>query len=149
MPPETARFALAAARAVSRVIDGDAIVIDTISGRYYSLEGTGETAWTLLVASHSVGEVAAALRERYEVGAADVEADVSRLADELLAENLIEPAPEGAIGAPQAEVEARDPRLPYSPPLVTIFRDMEDLLAFDPPLPSASASVWTAEPDKL
>ena len=42
---ETTRFRLASERAVAKVIDEDAIVIDTITGRYYSLEGPGEAAW--------------------------------------------------------------------------------------------------------
>ena len=60
MLPEDSRFRLAGDRAVARVIDGDAIVIDTLTGRYYSLEGPSQTAWSLLVASRSLDEVAAA-----------------------------------------------------------------------------------------
>jgi hypothetical protein len=139
MLPEETRFRLATERAAAKVIDGDAIVIDTVSGRYYSLEGTGEAAWSLLTASFSLREVA----DSYETGEADVLADVSRLAEELVAERLIEEAPEAPAGEPPQP--GAGPRPPYTAPAVTIFRDMEDMLAFDPPLPQA-AGVWTPKP---
>ena len=144
MHPEETRFRLAADRAVAKVVDGDAIVIDTVTGRYFSLEGTAEAAWSLLVGFHSPAEVAAALGERYETGGADVLADVSRLVEELVAQNLLVEAPGAeAVDGPGFE----GPRLPYAAPELTVFTDMEDLLAFDPPLPVADVSVWTAKPD--
>ena len=144
MLPETTRFRFAAERAVAKVIDGDAIVIDTVTGRYYSLEGTAEVAWSLLTSSLTIGEVADALRARYETGDADVVGDVSRLAQELLDESLVVEAPEAEASTPPPSEEKADE---YSAPTLTIFRDMEDLLAFDPPLPVADVSVWTTKPD--
>ena len=148
MLPDTSRFRLAADRAVAKVIEDDAIVIDTITGRYYSLEGTGETAWSLLVDSHSLAEVADALRQRYDTVEADVVADVARLAEQLLEEKLLVPALEGAPSPPLPHDTGS--RGPYLPPELTVFRDMEDLLAFDPPLPAADPALWAAgsEPDK-
>ncbi len=144
MLPETTRFRFAAERAVAKVIDGDAIVIDTVTGRYYSLEGTAEVAWSLLTSSLTIGEVADALRARYETGDADVVGDVSRLAQELLDESLVVEAPDAEASTPPPSEEKADE---YSAPTLTIFRDMEDLLAFDPPLPVADVSVWTTKPD--
>jgi hypothetical protein len=147
MLPEDSRFRLADDRAVARVIDGDAIVIDTITGRYYSLEGPSQTAWSLLLASLSLGEVAAALRERFETGDADVLADVGRVAEELVAEKLLVPVERGSGVAPSPPPSSNEgPRAAYTAPAVTVFRDMEDLLAFDPPLPVSDVTVWTADP---
>ncbi|HEX4521458.1 MAG TPA: PqqD family peptide modification chaperone [Gaiellaceae bacterium] len=146
MHPESARFRLAADRAVAKVIDGDAIVIDTITGRYYSLEGASETAWTLLCASYSLAEAAEALKARYETGGADVISDLGTLATELVAENLLVPA--DGVEPPAAPTRPDGPPVPYTTPALTVFRDMEDLLAFDPPLPVSDVSVWTAGPDR-
>jgi len=143
MLPEETRFRFAAGRAAAKVIDGDAIVIDTVTGRYYSLEGIGEVTWSLLTASLSLREVADSLALRFETGEADVLADVMRLAEELVAENLIEEASEASPG--ELPPVGEEPRLPYSTPTVTVFRDMEDMLAFDPPLPQA-VGVWTPRP---
>ncbi|HWE81416.1 MAG TPA: PqqD family protein [Gaiellaceae bacterium] len=129
---------------MARVIDGDAVVIDTITGRYYSLEGPSETAWSLLVASASLAEIAAAMRERFDVGEADVPGDLERLASELVAENLLRPT-----DSPGEKPEPYDgEKAPYVTPTVTVFHDMEELLAFDPPLPVADVSVWTAERER-
>jgi hypothetical protein len=144
MPPETARFRFASERSVAKVIDGDAIVIDTVTGRYYSLEGTAETAWSLITSSLSLAEVADALRARFETGDADVLGDVTRLAQELLDEHLIVEAPDAEAAPPAASDE---PPAGYTTPTLTVFKDMEDLLAFDPPLPVVDVGVWTAKPD--
>jgi hypothetical protein len=141
--PETTSFALAADRAVAKVIDGDAVVIDTVTGRYYSLEGVGETAWSLIVSSVPLREAAAIMRERYETGDADVVADLTELAEKLLEENLI-------VEAPEAQLAALPPggaKGAYSKPELVVYRDMEDLLAFDPPLPAADLKVWSAPDD--
>ena len=144
MLPESTRFRFASECAVAKVIDGDAIVIDTVTGRYYSLEGTAEVTWSLLTSSLTIGEVADALRGRYETGDADVAGDVGRLAQELLDESLVVEAPDAEASTPPLPAEKPGR---YSAPTLTVFRDMEDLLAFDPPLPVADVSVWTAKPD--
>ena len=146
MPPEDERFKLAGGRAVAKVIDGDAIVIDTVTGRYYSLVGTGETVWSLLVSSLTLEEIAEALRERYDTGDADVLAEVRRLAKELVDENLLVPA--AAADAQLRPTASAAGPAAYAPPEVTVFHDMEDLLAFDPPLPVSDVSVWGAGPSK-
>jgi hypothetical protein len=143
MPPEDRRYAFASERAAMKVIDGDAIVIDTVTGRYYSLEGTGEAAWSLLTASLALHEVAEQLARRYEAGDADVLADVTRLADQLVEENLLIVSDAQPATVPAAPAGDREP---YTAPALTVFRDMEDILAFDPPLPQPG-TVWTARPD--
>jgi hypothetical protein len=140
---ERTRLKLASGRAAAKVIDGDAIVIDTVTGRYYSLEGSGEAAWSLFVSSATLGEAAEALRARYDAADTDVLADVIRLAEQLLDENILELAPETA-GAVPVRTDNGAPQ-EYRPPAVTVFRDMEDLLAFDPPLPQTDTTVWSAE----
>jgi hypothetical protein len=142
--PDDVRFRFAAERAAAKIIDGDAIVIDTVTGRYYSLEGTAEAAWSLLTASLSLAEAARALAQRYEVSEAEALADLRTLADELLAENLLVPAPDAQ--APELGARQAAPA-PYTRPVLSVFRDMEDMLAFDPPLPQPDA-VWTARPPK-
>ena len=143
MFPDDTRFKFAAERAAAKVIGGEAIVIDTVTGRYYSLEGTGEAAWSLLTASLSLDEVAATLGEWFEADSADVLADVRNLAEELVEEHLLEVAPEGTAAGTAPELNGHASA--YAAPTLTVFRDMEELLAFDPPLPGANTTAWTAE----
>ncbi|MEI8104285.1 MAG: PqqD family protein [Actinomycetes bacterium] len=142
MLDDNARFEFAGDRAAAKVIDGDAIIIDTVSGRYYSLEGPAEVAWSLLATSASLAEVAQALRDRYDTTDADVLGDVRLLTEELLAENLLRVAAPGSASV-TAPPPTDAPRAPYSRPALVVFRDLENMLAFDPPLPHpADGAAW-------
>jgi hypothetical protein len=139
-PDHDRRYRLAADRAAAKVIDGEAIIIDLITGRYYSLEGPGADAWSLLAAGVPVAEVAGGLSASYEVDRDVALADTARLARQLLDEQLLAPADGDQPNPP--ELASAPERKPYRAPELTVFRDMEDLLAFDPPLPPTDTTVW-------
>lgn len=132
------RFRINDELTAAKVFDDEAIVINVVTGRYYDLEGTGALAWTLLVAGASAAEVSRALVERFEVDAVTAGADVDALIERLLAEELIVAAPEASASAAHPP-PASPPvgRIPYAPPALATYTDMEDLLTVDPPLPAA------------
>lgn len=117
---------------VAKVIDGELIVIRLDDGTYYSMAGAGATAWTLLVAGHDLGAVAAAVAGAYGIALAQAEADVSALVHELLDERLL--APTAGPAVPLAAL-APAGAAAYEPPRLEIYRDMGNLLALDPPTP--------------
>ncbi len=90
-----------------------------------------------------MAEAAAAVAAVFDVEGEIAEADLAGLVEELVAEGLlvpsVEPAPHGAP-APTAVAVGRS----YTAPSLSRFDDMEDLLAFDPPLPTShpAAGVW-------
>ena len=90
---EAGRYEMRTGEVVAEVIAGDAVVINLVTGIYYSLDGTGGHAWALLQHGHTSDEVAAALAERYEVDADEAKADVDALVAQLLEDNLIREAP--------------------------------------------------------
>ncbi len=51
----------------AKVIDGEAIIINLTKGTYYSLEGVGGAAWSMLAAGHSLDEAAQTLAKHYSV----------------------------------------------------------------------------------
>ncbi len=67
---------------------GDHLVLDLASGRYYGLGEAGGFIWQALDGERRLGEVAAAVVERYGVKRARAEADVLEFAAELLAAGL-------------------------------------------------------------
>ena len=73
----------------AKVIDGEAIVINLVLGRYYSLEGAAGTAWMLLSGGATAEETGAALAERFEIDPSVAAADAGRLLDDLVAEDLV------------------------------------------------------------
>ncbi len=83
------RFRVDPDKVVHETIEGEAILIHLDNGFYYSLDGTGAEIWGLLAGSRSVDETAGALAHEYDSD--EIAAEVRRIADELVAENLLEP----------------------------------------------------------
>jgi len=128
------RFRINEELTAAKVFDDEAVVINVVTGQYYDLGGSGALAWIMLSAGATPDEVADAFADHFEVDPGVARADVEALVDQLLAEELIVAAPD--VSAPMRPERPAE-RAPYSPPAMTIYRDMEDLLTSDPPLPAA------------
>ena len=124
----------------SKVMDGEAIIINLANGVYYSLDRAGGLVWEQIVASRSIDESVAAVVARYEVERDRAHADVLRLVGELVAEDLVVPY-DGPAHAPAAPPTGGEARAAYEPPALNVYRDMGDLLALDPPTPGLD-SPW-------
>lgn len=126
---------------VAKVMDGEAIIINLATGVYYSLDEAGAAMWELIEAGRHLHDVAVAIAARYEVTADQAAQDVLHLASELVREDLVEITATGDGGlhesAPPTGSKQR-----YSAPVLHAYRDMEDLLALDPPTPSLSDIPW-------
>jgi hypothetical protein len=142
---DSMRYRLNRGTAAGKVMEGEAIVINAVTGRYYSLDDAACVAWVYLAAGRPLSDVVAAIVGRYEVDAEVARTDVVALADRLVAEDLLVLAQDGATEDPVDESELPPDGgglRPYSAPELVTFSDMEDLLAFDPPLPVAEPHDW-------
>lgn len=74
---------------ISTTVDDDTVILDTASGRYFSLEGVGSTLWEVLQRPRSFGELLSAVLERYDVGAERAERDVRGLLTKLEEAGLV------------------------------------------------------------
>lgn len=74
---------------ISTTVDDDTVILDTASGRYFSLEGVGSTLWEVLQQPRSFGELLSAVVERYDVGAERAERDVRGLLTKLEEAGLV------------------------------------------------------------
>jgi hypothetical protein len=138
----TQRLQPHSADVASKVLDGEAIIINLANGVYYSLDKAGGLVWEQISARHTLGETVSAVVARYDVSHERAQVDVERLLGELLEEKLIAPVdgePPVIDGAPAVPAS----RLAYEPPVLNIYRDMGDLLALDPPTPGLD-SPWQA-----
>lgn len=140
MDPEP-RYIANSGAVAAKIIEGEAIVINVTTGRYYSFEAASAVAWVHLASGAPLDDAAAAIAARYDVAADMARADLQRLAGELVAAELVVAAPAGAAPAAGEDLEALEavPATPAPYPGLELltFDDMEDLLAFDPPLPAA------------
>lgn len=125
----------------AKVIGGEAIMINLLSGVYYSMDHVGGAIWELIESDHSIEELVTAITARYDVSREQAEADVQRFVEELMPENLIVASTDDAKPVPKPLAETQ-PRLVYEPPRLKIYRDMSDLLALDPPIPGLEETPW-------
>src|SRR5262245_11602755 len=74
---------------VAKILDGEAIIINLLTGAYYSTGGVGAAIWQCVEDQRTVAEIVAAITAAYDVSQSVAEQDVRRLLDELAAEELV------------------------------------------------------------
>ncbi len=121
----------------SKVVDGEAILINLSNGMYFSLDAVGGSIWTLVSDGHDLNTISTAVAQHYGVAEDTVANDIQTFAQTLVEEGLVvssdSEAPAGQP-APKLTPATGD----YATPQLTKFDDMVDLFALDPPLPELS-----------
>lgn len=74
---------------VTRLVDGMTVLLDTNSGRTFSLDDTGTHAWQALIEAPSVQAAVEQLEREYEAEPGVLERDVLTLIDRLAASQLV------------------------------------------------------------
>lgn len=115
-------------------IDGEIVIMNLERGSYFGLDAVGADIWRMAVAGTSGQTIAARIAAHFGLEAAIVEADVQALVAKALEHDLLVETAEAAADtdASEAVVSAGQ----YGTPELSVYSDMKDLLAFDPPLPS-------------
>ncbi len=132
-------------RAAGDVIDGEAIIIDLATGVYYSMQGIGGLIWSMIDARQSVGAMHDRIVATFDVDPDEARRDLHSVLDQLLAEGLVQRSAEGAEAGPA--VPADTVRTAYARPALQIYRDMQELLALDPPAPGMNRIAWNDKGD--
>ena len=123
---------------ISKIIDDEAIIIKLEKGVYYSLNELGSIIWKMIVEKNTSSSIVDYIHANYEVEISQVEQDVKNLLDKMYEEQLIIPSDESAVPT----VEPGSDNLPYASPQIEAYRDMQDLLALDPPVPGMNDVTW-------
>lgn len=76
---------------VFRELEGEAVLLDLGSGRYFGLNAVGTRIWMLLEAGSTVLEAAASVVTEFDADADQVARDVEELVAELSARGLLVP----------------------------------------------------------
>ncbi|HLM23249.1 MAG TPA: PqqD family protein [Propionibacteriaceae bacterium] len=117
---------------INEMIDGEAIIINLVSGSYYTLDSLGGEVWELLEKSPSVDDIVTQLSFRYDASDDVIRSAVENLLEQLSREQLI--APDDISGAasslPSGSRSAQ--LLPFRAPRLEKFTDMQDLILLDP-----------------
>lgn len=136
--------------AVFETFDDEIIIINMVTGSYYSLDATALGIWNLLQGQQSLSHVVRATQNAYQDDAETIESTVTKLVEELEGEGLlvrINATDAPVAAAPTASAPAAstsddgnaphngttpDSRPPFQAPKLTKFTDMQELLLLDP-----------------
>jgi hypothetical protein len=122
---------------IGKVMDGEAILINLATGCYYAIPDVGGLIWRAIEDHCSLAEIAGRVSDAYEVSPDRARTDVLELAGALMEQRVVAVSTEGR--ARGAVPPAPASRLAYSPPALSIYSDMRNLLALDPPMPTVDA----------
>jgi Coenzyme PQQ synthesis protein D (PqqD) len=130
-------------------IEGEVIIINLLSGTYYSVSGSGAEIWALLQSAEAVSseEIAEALGSVFDCSRAELERGVTQFLDELLREGLVADAGTG-VGTPRTLQlsENGQTRRPFEMPMLEKYTDMQDLVLIDP-VHQVDEAGWPRRPD--
>lgn len=124
----------------AKIIDDEAILINLSNGTFYTMDRVGAFIWSLIEGGYTLAKIIEALTNCYDVSAEQAQADVERIAAELVQEELVKRT--GQKGTATSGPNPSTEKLPYEPPKLHTYRDMGDLLALDPPMPGLTEIPW-------
>ena len=133
MPPVDV-FRPNAPHVVHEIIDGEAILVNMQTGRYYSASEVGAVVWGLIEAGAPVRAIVDRVAARYRGDREEIAMGLESFLAELEREGLIVPH-EGAVAFSDGAADGRDVSpagAPFVPPELRSYTDMEDLLLLDP-----------------
>jgi hypothetical protein len=119
-------------RIIHETIEGEAVMIDLVSGNYYTLGEVGTEIWSLLEQGSSRDEIVAALEERYNGDQATIQGSVDAFLDELQQDELILESDVDEPSRPQRELNGSGETARFRPPKLEKYTDMQDLILLDP-----------------
>lgn len=118
--------------AVHENFDDEVVIINMMSGCYFSLNETALQVWALLERGNSLESVIAALQQKFRDSDDAIKTTVKTLVGELEREDLIVPLAQAPLK--QSETEAVSDAAPavFVAPTISKFTDMQELLLLDP-----------------
>ncbi|NJN82952.1 MAG: PqqD family protein [Caldilineaceae bacterium] len=124
-------------KVVHELFDDEAVVVDLDSGNYYSTEGVGALIWQAMLAGQKGEQIVSEVQARYEADDSEAQVAVTQFLESLEGEGLIvavaaDSQPGNGDALLGLGVAPAGGRLPFAPPLLNRFTDMQDLLLLDP-----------------
>ena len=90
------RYRANAPRFVDESVDGEALIMDMVTGTYYTCLGASTVAWEALKRGVDQHQVSSLVASAYGVAADDVERDLEPFVADLLKDELLVPSTDGA-----------------------------------------------------
>lgn len=135
------RFRVNVPNVLNETIDGETIIINAMSGNYYSLNATGSDIWNAIERTAEIDQIVDLLARRYDGRREEMKRGVMELVDELEREELIVPYEENGQ---EVQVDLADDApsgASFAAPKLDKYTDMQDLILLDP-VHEVSESGW-------
>ena len=113
-------------------MDGEVILINLGTGKYYTIGGVADRVWRLIQEKATFDEICLTLTNEYDVTMEVVQSDMTKLTEQLVAEKLVGISREAAE---PISIESPSEKSEYINPTLKKFDDMAEMFALDPPLP--------------
>lgn len=117
----------------------ETIVLNLPKGNYYSLKGTGQVIWSLLEKNATTLQITGQLSGHYAITEEEAQLAVEPFLEQLASEELIIETAD-AEAAELLPVASPTSPLTFTPPILEVYTDMQELLMLDP--------IHDADPDK-
>ncbi|MEM8857425.1 MAG: PqqD family protein [Chloroflexota bacterium] len=128
----TRNFRINTPGVVHEMIDGEVVIVNLDTGRYYSLDSVGAALWGQFEQYHSVEAITQWVQLQYEDATGTIQADVETFINQLLEDELLIVDDElGGWQTPDV-IPAAGVQKPFAKPELNTYTDMEELLLLDP-----------------
>lgn len=124
---QTMRYTLNSPNVISEVLDGESIILNMVSGKYYSIKDSGLYIWQATLSGCTRQEMASALAKKFPSNLLEIEREVGSLVDRFVEEELVRPS-ENTAAPDVPAIELAE----FSPPLLEAYTDMQEMLLLDP-----------------
>ena len=136
-------FRVNAPAVVSEIIDGEAVIMNLVTGNYFSAPDTGAVIWAWIEQGAGMDQIQHNLSLTFDVSDTELSAALDKFIAELLENMLIVDTGTVSDQHASAFVPASGPRVPFVPPVLGIHTDMQDMLLLDP-IDDVDATGWPA-----
>lgn len=124
-------FIINTPRMIHETLDQETVIIDTESGIYFNIGGSGSLIFQILKEGATNDTITDRLAVHYQSDPASLRPVVEKFTADLLTEAIIVVADQ-PTDAQSAMFSAADVPAFYTPPILNKFTDMEELLLIDP-----------------
>lgn len=115
------------ANIVFEVFDGEVVIVNLDSGKYYSIKNIGAYVWNALIVHNCPQQIVAAIQENYHNVTPSIQTDIDQFLKQLIEEGLVK---ESCL--PLAKDIAKPANASYQPPTIDVYSDMQEILLLDP-----------------
>jgi hypothetical protein len=134
-------YRLKSPEVIEESVDGEALIVNLLTGSYYSCEGSAEAAWRMALQGISVARIADVLCQRYDAPPDVIRDSVLEFLEELETEGLVAPADGGSEPVAEGEEKPVAGKQKFEPLRLQKFSELQDLLLLDP-IHDVAGSGW-------